>query len=100
MPKLDQPQTDDFSFADAYQKPQPNHASATKDYGVLYVLKGKEWYARNKQNEWVPLAGIEAVRRYLIAAGIDPAKKKDETWSDVDAAIHQIEMNRFVDFIG
>jgi hypothetical protein len=90
---------DEFAFATSGSRATSSIFDPRHDYGVRYILKGKEWYVRNSEEEWVPL-GIEAVRRFLISSGLNPDTKKGEDMSDVDAAIHHIEMNVLSDFIG
>jgi hypothetical protein len=85
----------DIEFAKVGTDP----SSGQRDYGVRYILKGKEWYVRNKDDEWIPL-GVEGVYRFLVSAGLDPEKGKGEDMSEVGAAIHHIEMNFLCDFIG
>jgi hypothetical protein len=90
---------DEFAFATSDSRAKSDAFDPRRDYGVRYILKGKEWYVRNSTEEWVPL-GIEAVRRFLISSGLNPDTKKGEDMSDVDTVIHHIEMNVLTDFIG
>jgi hypothetical protein len=72
------PEDDDFAFATSESRAKSYDFDPRRDYGVRYILKGKEWYVKNNAEEWVPL-GIEAVRRFLISSGLNPDKKGERT---------------------
>lgn len=67
---------------------------------IKYVLDGRNWWALNEQREWIPLGGTDAVRRNLRRSGLNPRPLKGQNISEVDATIHQIEMNHYADISG
>jgi hypothetical protein len=90
---------DEFAFATDGDRKKSDGFNPQHDYGVRYILKGKEWYVRNRDEEWIPV-GVAGVYRFLVSAGLDPEKKKGEDMSEVTEAIHHVEMNVLCDFIG
>jgi hypothetical protein len=78
--------------------------SKSLDFGIRYVLKDQTWYVL-EGDEWLPMGGVEAVRRYLTALGLNPRLSKEDreagdTMSEVTQVIQYAETHYFVDFVG
>jgi hypothetical protein len=74
------------------------------DFGIRYVLKDQSWYVL-EEDEWLQMGGVEAVRRYLTALGLNPRLSKEDreagdTMSEVTQVIQYAETHYFVDFVG